>query len=204
MRKMEKGKKTRSLIIDKSLQLFSVKGYHHTSIRDIMLETNLTKGGLYAHFRNKDHIWYTCYDKAVAMWREVIFTNIYSITNPYDRLILLVERHLIDYVGSNLFLGGGFFLNMLVEFSGQSEEKTAHVLEGFTRYSEMIESWIDEAKQQGFIKMTVDSKEVGSFIVSTFYGATVIYTASKNRDILDQSIGQLHIFLGSLLITRDL
>lgn len=203
MRKKLKGRKTRSMIIDKSLQLFSVKGFHHTSISDIMKETKLTKGGLYAHFKNKDHIWYSCYEKAVAMWREVIFKDMHAIANPYERLVLLVDRHLLDYVGNNIFRGGGFFLNMLVEFSGQSEEKTEHVLNGFTRYSEMIESWIDESKGKGLIKENVDSKEVGSFIVSTFYGTTVIYTASKNREILHQTIGQLRTFLESLQVNQE-
>ncbi len=198
MRKKEKGKKTRSLIIDKSLQLFSVKGYHHTSINDIMQETNLTKGGLYAHFKSKEQIWHACYEKAVAMWRDVIFKNMRALDNPYNRLILLMERHLLDYVGKNIFQGGGFFLNMLIEFSGQSEEKTAHVLKGFTRYSELIETWIDEAVEQGIIKDSVNSKEVGSFIVSSFYGTTVIYTASKDQQILVQSVSQLRYFLESL------
>ncbi len=200
MRKKEKGKRTRSIIIEKSLQLFSVKGYHHTSITDIMKETNLTKGGLYAHFKSKEQIWYACYDKAVAMWREVIFNEMRSIPNPYERLSILMERHLLDYVGKNIFQGGGFFLNMLIEFSGQSEEKTAHVLKGFTRYSEMIESWIDEAVELGLIEDTVNSKEVGSFIVSSFYGTTVIYTASKDQNVLTQTVSQLRFFLESLRV----
>ncbi len=198
MRKKEKGKKTRLAIIDKSLQLFSVKGYHHTSINDILQETNLTKGGLYAHFKSKEHIWYACYEKAVAMWRSVIFNEMRSIENPYEKLMLLVERHLLDYVGKNIFQGGGFFLNMLIEFSGQSEEKTQHVLKGFTRYSKMIESWIDEAVELGIIEGNINSKEVGSFIVSSFYGTTVIYTASKDRQILLQTVSQLQFYLESL------
>ncbi len=198
MRKKEKGKKTRLMIIDKSLQLFSVKGYHHTSINDILQETNLTKGGLYAHFKSKEHIWHACYDKAVAMWRSIIFKDIRAIANPYERLTLLVERHLLNYVGENIFQGGGFFLNMLIEFSGQSEEKTTQVLEGFTRYSQLIESWIDEAAELGIIHEDVNSKDVGSFIVSSFYGTTVIYTASKDREILLRTVSQLHFFLESL------
>ncbi len=202
MRKKEKGKKTRASIINNALQLFSVKGYHHTSINDILKETHLTKGGLYAHFNSKEQIWYACYDRAVAMWRAIIFPEIRSITNPYEKLLYLVERHLFDYVGANIFQGGGFFLNMLIEFSGQSEEKTTHILKGFTRYSELIESWIDEAITIEIIKENVNSKDVGSFIVSSFYGTTVIYTASKDRQILQRTVNQLYVFLESLKKTK--
>ena len=48
-----KGDLTRQNIIEKSMQLFSVKGYFNTSIAGIVKATGLTKGGLYGHFRNK-------------------------------------------------------------------------------------------------------------------------------------------------------
>jgi len=47
------GRETRRNVIEKSLQIFSVKGYHNASISDIMAATGLSKGGLYAHFDSK-------------------------------------------------------------------------------------------------------------------------------------------------------
>ena len=41
-----KGTRTRQNIIEKSLQLFCVKGYYNTSINNILEATGLTKGGL--------------------------------------------------------------------------------------------------------------------------------------------------------------
>jgi TetR/AcrR family transcriptional regulator, transcriptional repressor for nem operon len=198
MRKKEKGRKTRQMIVDKSLQLFSVKGYHSTSINDILQETHLTKGGLYSHFKSKEQIWYSCYDKAVEMWRSIIFPDMRTLSDPYERILLLISRHLNDYVGKNIFQGGGFFLNMLIEFSGQSEEKANLVLQGFTRYTELIESWLDEAIEKGLIRPDVNSKEVSSFIVSSFYGTTVVYTASKDREIIRRTVSQLRFYLNSL------
>ncbi len=40
-----KGAQTRQNIVEKSLQLFCVKGYYNTSINDILQATGLTKGG---------------------------------------------------------------------------------------------------------------------------------------------------------------
>jgi AcrR family transcriptional regulator len=48
-----KGTRTRRKIIEKSMQLFSVKGYYNTSIADILAAADLTKGGLYGHFASK-------------------------------------------------------------------------------------------------------------------------------------------------------
>jgi len=64
-----KGSQTRQNITEKSLQLFSVKGYFNTSIRDILEATGLTKGGLYGHYGSKEDIWYGVYEEAVKSWR---------------------------------------------------------------------------------------------------------------------------------------
>ena len=50
MKVKSKGEVTRQTIVDESLQLFSVKGYYNTSIKDVLAATGLTKGGLYGHF----------------------------------------------------------------------------------------------------------------------------------------------------------
>lgn len=198
MQKKLQGLITRQNIIDKSLQLFSVKGFFNTSVSDILEETKLTKGGLYAHFKSKEDIWYAAYERAVGIWRAILFRNIRHIADPFQRLKVLIERHLREYIGKNTFKGGGFFLNMLIEFSGQSQSKTDHILEGFERYSNLIESWIEEAKMAGIIKESVNSDEAGRFIVASFYGTTALYTASKDPLILQKTINQLHFFIDSL------
>lgn len=198
MQKKLQGLRTRQNIIDKSLQLFSVKGFFNTSVNDILKETKLTKGGLYAHFKSKEDIWYAAYERAVGIWKGIIFQDMRNIDNPFDRLKVLIDRHLRDYIGNNTFKGGGFFLNMLIEFSGQSQSKTAHILKGFDRYSTLIESWIEEAKMAGIVKENINSGEAGSFIVTSFYGTTALYTASKDSLVLQKTIHQLKFFIDSL------
>ena len=48
-----KSENTKKLIIDTSFDIFYKKGYHNTSIPDIMKKTKLTKGAFYHHFNNK-------------------------------------------------------------------------------------------------------------------------------------------------------
>jgi len=88
-----KGTRTRQLIIDKSLQLFSVKGYYHTSISNIQEATGLTKGGLYGHFESKEAIWYAVYDEAVKRWHQVVFERVSGIEDPLreDAAVLVAD-----------------------------------------------------------------------------------------------------------------
>ncbi|MGD8706742.1 MAG: TetR/AcrR family transcriptional regulator [Syntrophobacterales bacterium] len=198
MKEKRKGAKTRAMIIENSLQLFSAKGYHNTSINDILNATNLTKGGLYAHFPGKESIWDATYEKAIAIWRYITFKDIREITDPLKRIQTLIERHLRDYIGGEVFKGGDFFLNMLIEFAGQSEDKTKHILRGFSQLSKLLESWIDEAKQNGLLREDINAKELGSFIVTSFYGTSALYAASRDPEIWKQTMTQLLRYIDSL------
>lgn len=47
---------TQERIIDASIKLFVEKGYEQTTIQDILDALNLSKGGLYHHFKSKEDI----------------------------------------------------------------------------------------------------------------------------------------------------
>ena len=47
----KKSEQTRQFIIEKAAALFNTKGYHGTSMADIMAATGLTKGGIYGNFK---------------------------------------------------------------------------------------------------------------------------------------------------------
>jgi hypothetical protein len=121
-----------------------------------------------------------------------------EITDPLKRIQTLIETHLKDYVGAEVFEGGDFFLNMLIEFAGQSEDKTKHILQGFNQLSELLESWIDEAKQNGLLREDINAKELGSFIVTSFYGTSALYAANRDPEIWKRTMTQLLCYLDSL------
>ena len=43
-------------ILEAAFQLFSIKGYHHTSINDIAVKAKLSKGLLYNYFKSKEDL----------------------------------------------------------------------------------------------------------------------------------------------------
>ncbi|UCF83311.1 MAG: TetR family transcriptional regulator [Desulfobacteraceae bacterium] len=193
-----KGIQTRQGIIEKSLQLFSVKGYFNTSISDILEATDLTKGGLYGHFRSKEDIWYAAYEEAVMIWKSIVFKDMRAISDPAHRIEKTIENDLRDYLGKDVFDGGCFFLNSLVELSGQSGALSKHILRGFVRFSRLLRSWLKEADQKGMLKHGLNFKEVSNFIVISLNGAAALYTASRDPMIWKCTIMQLHFYINQL------
>lgn len=193
-----KGAQTRRNIVEKSLQLFTVKGYFNTSVSDILDATGLTKGGLYGHFRSKEDIWYAVYDEAVSIWRKVVLDKVRDIRDPLERIEKTIENDMRDYLGGEVFDGGCFFFNMLVELSGQSTRMNQHILRGFVRFSRLLRLWLEEAEAEGILKEGLDLKEIANFIVISVNGAAPLYAASRDPMIWKQTISQLHHYIGQL------
>lgn len=178
--------------------MFSVKGYYNTSINDILAVTGLTKGGLYGHFSSKEDIWYAVYDEAVKIWRSLVFNDMRNIANPLQRIELTINNHLKNYLGADVFKGGCFFVNMLVEISGQSEKMSKQILRGFVQFSRLLGTWLEEANEKGLLKEGLNYREISDFIVITLNGAATLYSASRDPLIWKQTITQLLFYIGQL------
>jgi len=190
-----KGCQTRQDIIAKALELFSVKGYFNTSINDILEATGLTKGGLYGHFQSKEALWEAAYDEAVIIWREIIFRDINETMNPLERIRRLIKNDMCNYLGKEVFPGGCFFLNMLVELSGQSEEMKKRILRGFKGVERLIASWLKEAEQKGMVVPGLDHEEISNFIFITLNGAAALYAATRDPKVWRRTVSQLSVYL---------
>jgi TetR/AcrR family transcriptional regulator, transcriptional repressor for nem operon len=196
--KAGKGAQTRQKIIEKSLQLFSVKGYFNTSISDILQATGLTKGGLYGHFQSKEDIWYAVYGEAVSIWRGIVLKDVREISDPLKRIEKTIQNDMANYMGADVFDGGCFFFNSLVELSGQSSAMSRQILRGFVRFSRLLRSWLEEADQKGLIRDGLNLKEIANFIVISLNGAGALYSASRDPNILKQTVQQLRFYIHQL------
>ena len=193
-----KGIQTRKNITRNALQVFSVKGYFNTSISDILKTTGLTKGGLYGHFRSKEQIWYAVYEEAVSTWRGIVFRDMRGISDPLERIERTIENHLERYLGAEVFAGGCFFVNMLVEVAGQSDTMSRHIRRGFVNFSRLLQNWFAEADQEGLLKPGLNFREIADFLIISLNGAATLYSASRDPHIWKQTITQLGFYIDQL------
>ncbi|MCD4678313.1 MAG: TetR/AcrR family transcriptional regulator [Desulfobacula sp.] len=193
-----KGIQTKQKIINKSLHLFSVTGYYNTSINDILKATGLTKGGLYGHFQSKEDIWHAVYDQAVAIWKDIVFKDIKKIDDPLKRIKKALDNDLQNYLGGEVFKGGCFFLNMLVELSGQSTIMSNCILKGITGFSNVITRWLKEAHEKEMLKPGLNFNEIANFIIVSINGCAALYPSSRDPEIWKLTLKQLNYYINGL------
>lgn len=197
-----KGEHTRHRIIETSMHLFSVTGFFNTSINDIQEATELTKGGLYAHFKSKEEIWWAVYEEAIDIWKGIVFREIKDTLDPLARLEKTIENDMRHYIGGDTFKGGCFFLNMLVELSGQSQAMSDRILDGFLKFAELLRGWLQEAGERGMLKPDLDLDQVSNFIMISLNGAAAFYAATKDPRYWKLTIAQLKEYVAQLKADR--
>jgi len=82
----------RKRLVQTALRLFASRGYHHTSIADIIRESGCTRGSLYYYFSSKEELGYAAIDESFRLFVEQgAASHMATGGHPIDRLLKFVD-----------------------------------------------------------------------------------------------------------------
>ncbi len=90
----ERDESKRSAILEVSKQLFARKGYHGTSISDIVNELGIPAGSIYTYFKSKDHILITAIEEGWEEFMSSLESACRTETEPERKLSLIIKYFL--------------------------------------------------------------------------------------------------------------
>ncbi|RMF32001.1 MAG: TetR/AcrR family transcriptional regulator [Bacteroidetes bacterium] len=184
---MKKSEQTRRHIIEKAAVLFNTKGFHGTSIGDIMAATGLTKGGIYGNFKKegrdkkgvKEEIAVAAFEHAVQVVWEEVRRRTKVIENTLDKLKSVVyfykERCLNPPVD-----GGCPIQNTAVEAADNHPVLREKVLEVLAFWRRRIVETLEEGKRKGEVRPDVDSAEFAVLFIGMLEGGILLSRVEKN------------------------
>jgi TetR/AcrR family transcriptional repressor of nem operon len=182
-----------------ALRLFSLKGFLSTSIQDVLEAADVSKGGLYNHFKSKEDLFYAVLDEARKIWRENNLAGLDQINQPVAKVKRLLNNFKDIYLkDTNCLPGGCVFVTLLVELDDQKPELAREVNKGFEALKAMINRLLEQGKDSGELRDDIDAKAVSELIFAGILGATVIYGADKSSAKVDQTINSLLDYLSQL------
>ncbi len=95
-------RRTRRTLLLAAARAFGSRGYHAASVRDILVDAELTKGALYFHFRSKEDLARALVVEVFRSWRIVVADLSSRGLDPLCRLLLesdaIVGRRMYDPV----------------------------------------------------------------------------------------------------------
>lgn len=186
-------------IVEESLKLFSLNGYWHTSVTDILEAAGTSKGGFYNHFASKEDLFFEVLEEAQRLWREKTLFGLDDIDDPLAKIEQLLlnyrDRYLKD---GDTFPGGCIFVTFSVELDDQNPKLCTEVNKGFIGLKRMLNGFLMEAKANGLLKDTVKIEEVTEMLFAGMLGVSVLYGVDKSAPSLDQAIIALIEYLKAL------
>lgn len=179
-------------IVRESMKLFSTKGYCSTSITDILVAADTSKGGFYNHFPSKEHLFHRVLMDAQNIWREQTLADLDQIDSPVGKIEKLLENYRDRYLKDDqTFPGGCIFVTFSVELDYLQPHLAQEVNKGFIAFKAMLARLLEAGKERGELPSEVKSGDLAEMLFSGMLGASVIYGLDKSTVALDRSIDSL-------------
>jgi AcrR family transcriptional regulator len=185
----------RAEIMGAALRCFMRTGYNNTSMDDIVAESGLSKGTLYWHFKNKEDLFFSLFDKIIM---DVMATTMQTDIDPALPVAEQIRRVLNGSVESfeqnpELFK---LPMNFLIEL-WQIEGFMAHYKGVITTFADQIEALINMGIAKGEFR-EVDTHELTWAMMALIDGLILYHAVEMPGDVTRQFTLMLGLILDGL------
>ena len=176
----KKGDQTRQKILDLAAELINQKGISAMSIADLMVGTNLTKGGIYRHFSSKDAIVAEVVDQYVNSLTTRIGAALDQQDQPKLRLAALIDA--LASVAWDPVVRGGCLLMTVAASSPEPENRQlkSKILMAFGQMRSLVSDEIALAKERRQLPDDFDGEQFASVALSAIEGAIFVSEAEQD------------------------
>ncbi len=155
MRKTVKGGLTRQAILEKSAALASIEGLEGLSIGRLAEQVNMSKSGLFAHFKSKEELQLATIEAAGAVYVAEVIKPGLAAPAGILRVRSLCE-HFISYVERGVFPGGCFFAAAMAEFDARPGPIRDRIAQAQQQWMQTLERTVREAQNLGELRPEID------------------------------------------------
>ena len=181
---------TRGRILDVAAAAFQSRGYHATSMHDIIHDADATGGALYHHFSSKKALGLAVIRERVAMDVETTCIEpVRSARTAADGIMSVFDRIIAELDGRKTILGCPLN-NLALELSLADPEFRTAIDDLFGRWRTAIAQRVRADRSAGRLN-DVDAEAFATFIVASFSGAMAQAKAAQNAAPLKACAQQL-------------
>jgi TetR/AcrR family transcriptional regulator, transcriptional repressor for nem operon len=161
------------IVLEKAMNTFWKKGYHDTSMQDLVDAMGINRASMYDTFGDKHQL----YLKSLENYREInncaIMKAIENEPSPKEK-IRKVLRLLADESLADTENKGCFFTNATLEMLPHDKVVNTIVCDNFNTMNQMLEAVISQAQATGEITNNLSAKSLADFVQCNIGGLRVI------------------------------
>jgi AcrR family transcriptional regulator len=154
---MPKGQTTRKAILERALAVSSLTGLERLTIGQLAGDLNLSKSGLFAHFKSKDALQIAVLKEAVDRFTEIVVRPALKEPRGEPRARALFERWLA-WGRSQSVPGGCIFVTASVEYDDQPGPVRDYLVRSQQDWIDLIATTARYAVEVGHFRANLDGK----------------------------------------------
>ena len=172
--------------LDEAMELFWERGYHATSIQDLVDRLGVNRQSLYDTYGGKDQL----YLAALERYRALAAHPMHKALEREGPVREVLRRFFAEFLDN--FLAGNwkgcFMVNATAELAGQ-DEGVSRVCSANTRQLEAaFAGLIARGQQAGEIDPQRPALPLARFLVNSLYGLAVTAKATRDRKRLEEIV----------------
>lgn len=181
---MSKREAKKDHILEQGLSVMKAHGFNGTSVKDIVDAAGVPKGSFYNYFDSKEAFALEAIEHAALDSIEQATKALNSEGSASERLLGFfsdkANQNCEDQYRIGCFLG-----NMCQEMADNNEPIRLKIKYVLRQHCKLIQAVLDEAKDNGELSETTDTKALAEFIFNAWEGTLMRMKASKSREPID-------------------
>ena len=168
----KKGDETKRLILEKAMALFAKKGFKNVTMKDICIDTGLSRGGLYRHYESTNQIFSEIIDILMNTQDNELSSKIENEVPAPVILDEILERYKKEMLDSS----GSLSIAILEFYSENQSSGNDNVLfEQYLYSKDMWSNFISYGVNRGEFN-NVNSEEIIDLIIFYYQGVRMFST----------------------------
>lgn len=168
----KKGDETKRLILEKAMALFAKKGFKNVTMKDICIDTGLSRGGLYRHYESTNQIFSEIIDILMNTQDNELSSKIENEVPAPVILDEILERYKKEMLDSS----GSLSIAILEFYSENQPSDNDNVLfEQYLYSKDMWSYFISYGVNRGEFN-NVNSEEIIDLIIFSYQGVRMFST----------------------------
>ncbi|MBV62374.1 MAG: TetR family transcriptional regulator [Nevskiales bacterium] len=188
---------TRQRLLEAAFTEMHRNGFHASSLDKILRATEVTKGALYHHFRNKQALGLAVIEEVVRPWVETRWRPMLEADRPLEAAIAYVAEHARS-VDEDMLALGCPFANLTQELAGSDPVFREPLFAIFFEWKRGIMAGVRKSQEIGEGRRDVDPEDVAIFIICAIEGIWAMAKASRCREHFEASHRGLVHYLESM------
>lgn len=189
----------RSIIIAAASRCFARKGYHRTTMDEIVTESGLSKGTLYWYFESKQKLFLAMIDS----WVDLMMAQMHYVADDAHQPAADRLRRLGEVATEGIAAQPDLVTLMIEGWMALRGDESAHqwLLEMYTPFLDVIASVIDDGIQRGEFR-PVNARELAAALGAALDGIALQVLVEMPGDFRERVAILIEVVLDGLSVGR--